>query len=169
MQPAQTAKLIVSDADVTSRCRCINMPGSYMIFPRANRVEHHLPGFEGVLAQVLSTPQHGAKFVEHELLVEPNGRTLRTPQRRIRAVLLRPRGPGAVQAGRQAASVGAGQLCLAAAARRLTFASDSEALSRVAWIRRRYVQAEGIAVPEPFWPMKATCAPIRPTPTWSST
>jgi len=51
MQPAQTAKLIVGDADVTSRCRCINIPGSYMIFPRANRVEHHLPSFEGVLAQ----------------------------------------------------------------------------------------------------------------------
>ena len=75
MQQGQTAKLIVGDADITSRCRCINVPGSYMIFPRANRVEHHLPGFEGVLAQVLSTPQHGAKFVEHELLVEPNGHT----------------------------------------------------------------------------------------------
>src|SRR5512139_2522789 len=78
MQSPQTAKLIVGDADVTSRCRCINVPGSYMIFPRANRVEHHLPGFDGVLAQVLTTPQHGSKFVEHELLVEPNGRTVGT-------------------------------------------------------------------------------------------
>src|SRR5512141_596160 len=73
----QEKLLIVSDADVTSRCRCINKPGSYMIFPRANRVEHHLPHFEGVLAQVLATPQHGARFVEHELLVEPNGGTAR--------------------------------------------------------------------------------------------
>ena len=39
MNQGQTAKLIVSDADVTSRCRCINKPGSYMIFPRANRPE----------------------------------------------------------------------------------------------------------------------------------
>ena len=67
---------IVADADITSRCRCINKPGSYMIFPRANRVEHHLPGFtQGVLAQVLATPQHGAKFVEHELLIEVNSGT----------------------------------------------------------------------------------------------
>src|SRR5512143_3459770 len=71
----QEKLLIVSDADVTSRCRCINKPGSYMIFPRANRVEHHLPDFNAVLAQVLATPQHGARFVEHELLVEPNGGT----------------------------------------------------------------------------------------------
>ena len=68
-------KLIVSEADITSRCRCINVPGSYMIFPRANRVEHYLPHFNGVEAQVLSTPQHGARFVEHELLVAPGGGT----------------------------------------------------------------------------------------------
>src|SRR5512142_3443791 len=74
--PIQTEKLIVSDSDITSRCRCINKPGSYMIFPRANRVEHHLPGFsQGVVAQVLATPEHGAKFVEHELCIEANGAT----------------------------------------------------------------------------------------------
>ena len=75
MNTGQTQKLIVSNADITSSCRMINKQGSYMLLPRANRVEHNLPGFEGVQAQVLAAPQLGAKFVEHELLVHPNGKT----------------------------------------------------------------------------------------------
>ena len=116
MQQPQTAKMIVSDADVTSRCRCVNVPGSYMIFPRANRVEHHLPGFDGVLAQVLSTPQHGAKFVEHELLIKPNGKTLKPRREEFEQFFYLLEGEVKFDAGRQNPQNGCGQLRLAAPA-----------------------------------------------------
>ena len=77
MGHAQTEKIIVTEGDVASRCRARNVPGSYMLFPRAQRVEHFLPGLEGIEAQVLAAPPLGAKFVEHELVIAPNGKTTR--------------------------------------------------------------------------------------------
>jgi glyoxylate utilization-related uncharacterized protein len=71
----QDKKLIIEDADVVSRCRAITKPGSYSILPRANRVLSTLPGLSGVSAQVMATPQLGARFIEHELLVQAGGGT----------------------------------------------------------------------------------------------
>ena len=68
-------RFIPSDADIVSRCRAITKLGSYMILPRANRVENILPEFEKTLAQVLVTPSLGARFVQHELLLETGGGT----------------------------------------------------------------------------------------------
>jgi (S)-ureidoglycine aminohydrolase len=149
MQQAQTAKLIVSDADITSRCRCINIPGSYMIFPKANRVEHHLPGFEGVLAQVLSTPQHGAKFVEHELLVEPNGRTVGNHQEEFEQFFFVLEGQVKFEVEGKSHKFVQGSFAWLPPQAVFTFSNHSDELSRLAWIRRRYVKADGIAVPDP--------------------
>jgi (S)-ureidoglycine aminohydrolase len=150
MQSAQTAKLIVGDADVTSRCRCINVPGSYMIFPRANRVEHHLPGFEGVLAQVLSTPQQGAKFVEHELLVEPNGRTTGPRSEEFEQFFFVLEGQVQFDLEGKQHKLVQGSFAWLPPQASFAFRSGSDALSRVVWIRRRYVKADGIAVPDPI-------------------
>ncbi len=169
MQQAQTAKLIVSDADVTSRCRCINMPGSYMIFPRANRVEHHLPGFEGVLAQVLSTPQHGAKFVEHELLVEPNGHTTGHRSEEFEQFFFVLEGQVQFDLEGKAHKLVQGSFAWLPPNAAYAFCSDSDDLSRLVWIRRRYVKVRGSLFPVRLSLMKAMCAPIRPIPTWSST
>ena len=54
-----TDRFIPADADIVSRCRAITKPGSYMLLPRANRVENVLPEFEKTLAQVLVTPSLG--------------------------------------------------------------------------------------------------------------
>ena len=70
-----TQRFIPSDADIVSRCRAITKSGSYMILPRANRVENVLPEFEKTLAQVLVTPSLGARFIQHELLLESEGGT----------------------------------------------------------------------------------------------
>lgn len=148
MQQAQTAKLIVGDADITSRCRCINVPGSYMIFPRANRVEHHLPGFEGVLAQVLSTPQHGAKFVEHELLVEPNGRTSSHRTEELEQFFFVLEGELRFDLEGKEHKMVQGSFSWLPPNTAYAFRSNSDALSRLVWIRRRYVPVEGIAVPQ---------------------
>jgi len=58
----QGQKMMVNDAEITSRSRCIDKPGSYMVFPRANRVEHQLPKLQGAQAQVLTAPQQGGKI-----------------------------------------------------------------------------------------------------------
>ncbi|HEY3313581.1 MAG TPA: (S)-ureidoglycine aminohydrolase [Anaerolineales bacterium] len=147
MQQAQTSKLIVSDADITSRCRCINVPGSYMIFPRANRVEHHLPGFEGILAQVLSTPQHGAKFVEHELLLEPNGKTTKTRQEEFEQFFYVLEGEVKFELEGKTHKMVEGNYAWLPPQAAYGLHNQSDALSRMVWIRRRYVQAEGIAIP----------------------
>ena len=116
-------------------------------FPAANRVEHHLPGFDGVLAQVLSTPQHGAKFVEHELLVEPNGRTLKPRQEEFEQFFYLLEGQVKFELEGKTHKMVAGQFCLAASAGCLCLPNQSDALSRMVWIRRRYEEVEGIAIP----------------------
>jgi (S)-ureidoglycine aminohydrolase len=150
MTQGQTAKLIVSDGDVTSRCRCINKPGSYMIFPRANRVEHHLPGFEGVLAQVLSTPQHGAKFVEHELLVEPNGHTTDHRSEELEKFYFVLEGQIQFDLDGKKQKLVQGSFAWLPPNAAYAFANDSDTLSRLVWIRRRYDQVAEIAVPTPI-------------------
>ena len=150
MNQGQAARLIVSDADVTSRCRCINKPGSYMIFPRTNRVEHHLPGFEGVLAQVLSAPQHGAKFVEHELLVEPNGHTTGHRSEGLEQFFFVLEGQVQFDLEGKAHKLVQGSFAWLPPNAAVAFTSDSENLSRLVWIRRRYEKVEGIAVPAPI-------------------
>lgn len=147
MSQIQTAKLIVGDADVTSRCRCVNVPGSYMIFPRANRVEHHLPGFEGILAQVLATPQHGAKFVEHELLVEPNGRTTGQRSEEFEQFFYLLEGQARLEVEGKAHKFVPGSFAWLPPHAAYGLSGDSEAVSRMVWIRRRYAPVDGVAVP----------------------
>ncbi len=43
----QSEMLIVSDADITTRCRSIIKPGIYMILPRANRVAEIRDSYAG--------------------------------------------------------------------------------------------------------------------------
>lgn len=143
----QTEKLIVSDADVTSRCRCINKPGSYMIFPRGNRVEHHLPHLNGVLAQVLATPQYGAKFVEHELLVDPNGGTARSRDEEYDQFFFVLEGELDLSLAGKANKMVQGSFAWLPPNQPYTFTNPGGSLSRIIWIRRRYEEVEGVAVP----------------------
>lgn len=143
----QTERLIVNDADVTSRCRCINKPGSYMIFPRANRVEHHLPHFEGVLAQVLATPQIGANFIEHELLVEPNGGTTRTRDENYEQFFFVLEGELDLGLTGKRNKMVKGNFAWLPPHQEFTFNNPGDVLSRVVWIRRRYLEVDGISIP----------------------
>jgi (S)-ureidoglycine aminohydrolase len=151
MENNQSGRMIVSDADVTSRCRCINKPGSYMIFPRANRVEHHLPGFNATLAQVLATPQHGAKFVEHELLVEPNGGTSTPRDEEFEQFFFVLEGEIELgYSGGKPQKMVRGNFSWLPPHCAYQFVNKGDALSRVIWIRRRYVEVSGIAIPAPM-------------------
>lgn len=66
-------KFIPSLSDITSSCRAVTHPGSYSILPEGNRVVSILPGFENTVSKVLATPAIGAKFVQHELIMQSGG------------------------------------------------------------------------------------------------
>jgi len=123
-----------------------------MIFPRVNRVEHHLPGFNGgVLAQVLATPQHGAKFVEHELLVEVNGGTEKPRDEAFEQFFFILEGEIEFgYAGGKLTRMGRGNFCWLPPNFAYQFTNKGSALSRVVWIRRRYEEAPGITLPAPI-------------------
>lgn len=161
----QSEKLIVGDADITSRCRCIHKTGSYMIFPRSNRVEHHLPHFEGVLAQVLATPQLGAKFVEHELLIEANGRTTKPRDEEFEQFFFVLEGELQFELEGKSHQMVQGSFCWLPPNRPYRFINKGEALCRAIWIRRRYEVVDGIAVPEPIFAHESD-VPAYPTDTY---
>jgi len=166
MSNPQTQKMIVNDADVTSRCRCVNVPGSYMIFPRSNRVEHHLPGFSGVLAQVLATPQLGAEFVEHELLVEVNGGTSAPLDEEFEQFLFVLEGSIVLKAaGKPAYNMAQGGFCWLPPNTTFGFKNGTEDLGRVIWIRRRFVEVDGLAIPEAIFAHESD-VPAAPTDTY---
>ena len=146
----QNGMLVVSDADITSRCRCINKPGEYMIFPRANRVEHLLPYFEGVEAQVLATPEQGARFVEHELLIKPNGGTARPRDEDYEQFLFLLEGSLDLEVDGKKHALVEGGYCWLPPNYPYQFKNTGEDLSRAVWIRRQYEEVDGIRIPDPI-------------------
>jgi len=146
----QNEMMIVSDADITRRCRSINKPDSYMIFPRANRVEHKLPYFQGVDAQVLATPQLGAKFVQHELLVEANGGTSKPHEDELEQFLYVLEGEIEFELEGKTHKMSEGGFSWLPPHSTYQFVNKGETQSRMVWIRRRYEQIAGIAIPAPI-------------------
>jgi len=144
----QTEKLKVFDADVTSRCRCINKPGSHMIFPRSSRVNHLLPHFDGVSAQVLATPELGANFVEFELLVDPKGGTSRPREESFEAFYFVLEGELKFELGGKTNKLLRGSYAWLPPHLAHAFSNSGDSLARVIWIRRRYDEVEGVTVPE---------------------
>ncbi len=158
---------VADEADLTSRCRCINKPRTYMIFPRANRVEHHLPGFnQGVLAQVLATPEHGAKFVEHELLVEINGSTDGPRDEVFEQFFFVLEGEIELSiAGSKPRKLVRGGFCWLPPHCSYEFSNQGEGLARLIWVRRRYEEVAGLSIPEPMVAHESD-VPARPTDTY---
>jgi (S)-ureidoglycine aminohydrolase len=146
----QNEMMIVNDADITRRCRSINKPDSYMIFPRVNRVEHKLPYFQGVDAQVLATPQLGAKFVQHELLVEANGGTAKPHEDELEQFLYVLEGEIDFELEGKSHKMSEGGFSWLPPHSTYQFVNKGETQSRVVWIRRRYEQVAGIAIPAPI-------------------
>ena len=144
----QNEMLIVSDADITSRCRCINKQDSYMIFPRANRVEHQLPNFEGVEAQVLATPQLGAKFVQHELLVQTNGCTSKPLDDDLEQFFFVLEGEIEFSLEGKSHKLSEGGFAWLPPHAICQIKNKQDSLSRVTWIRRRYEEVDGIDIPK---------------------
>jgi (S)-ureidoglycine aminohydrolase len=121
-----------------------------MIFPRANRVEHQLPYLEGVDTQVLASPEHGARFVEHELLVKPSGGTLRPRDEEFEQFIFVLEGGLDLELEGKNHKMVEGGYCWLPPNRAYQFKNTGDALSRAIWIRRRYEEVDGIAIPDPI-------------------
>lgn len=67
--------MIVFENDVVSRSRAVNKPGEYAILPRENRCYSFLPNWNNTIADVLTSPDRGSKFVQMEMVIEPGGGT----------------------------------------------------------------------------------------------
>lgn len=146
----QEKMLVVSDSDVTSRCRAINKPGIYSILPASNRVFSYLPGFKDVAAQVLATPQLGARFVQYELVVQPNGGTSGPRDEALEHFLFVLEGGVDFELDGSRQSLEKGSFCWLPPSRPFQFTNRSGTAARIIWIRRRYVAVDGLAIPAPI-------------------
>ena len=146
----QEKMLVVSEADLTTRCRAITRPGVYSILPAANRVLSNLPHFRGVQAQVLATPQLGARFVEHELVIQPGGGTASLWNEDLEQFLFVLEGGIDFKLDGKSHPLGKGGFCWLPPSCPYQFVNESGAVSRLVWIRRRYEKVDGLAIPDPI-------------------
>jgi (S)-ureidoglycine aminohydrolase len=146
----QDKKLIIDDADIVSRCRAITKPGSYSILPRANRVLSTLPGFSGVSAQVMATPQLGARFVEHELLLRAGGGTDSPIDQEYEQFLYVLEGEISFGFKGNYSPMAKGGFTWLPPHSIFSFKNKSETTSRLIWLRRKYIPVEGLKTPDPI-------------------
>jgi (S)-ureidoglycine aminohydrolase len=145
-----TQRVIAVDADVTTKSRSITKPGLYIILPRADRVESTLPNFKGAEAQVMTTPALGAKFVEHELLISPGGGTVKPINDGLEHFLFVLEGSVEFEIGGKKHNLSTGGYVWLPPGLAYSLAHNGEGLTRMLWLRRRYVEAEGVSMPEPI-------------------
>ncbi len=132
----QQNKLMVEDADVTSRCRAINKPGLYSILPASNRVFSYLPGFKDVQAQVLAAEQLGARFVEYELFVQPKGGTTGPRVEELEHFFFVLEGRLEFRLDGSKHSLKKGSFCWLPPSLPFQLTNPSAAVARLLWIRR---------------------------------
>ncbi len=137
-------------ADITTRSRSITKPGQYAILARADRVESRLPNFEGVEAQIMTTPALGAKFVEYELLVGPGGRNLKPIDDGFEHFLFVIEGGVEFEADGQKRPLDTGGYVWLPPGVAYSFANTGASQTRMLWLRRRYEEVEGVPIPAPI-------------------
>lgn len=160
----QDKLFVVNDADITSRCRAITKPGLYSILPAANRVMSNLPGFSGIQAQILATPQLGARFTEFELHFQPGGATSERREgfEQFFYVL---EGGVQIELEGKLGELEPGSFCWLPPDFPYRLRNDKKSTCRAVWIRRRYVAVEGLEIPEPILSHEAN-VPAYPTDTY---
>jgi len=138
---------IPTEADIVSRSRAITKPGLYSILPRTSRVESVLPNLKGVKAHVLASPQLGACFVEHELLVQPGGGTSRPVDEELEQFLFVLEGKIEIDLADKKHHLGKGGYAWLPPNTAYSLCGAHEAISRMLWVRKRYEVAEGLTIP----------------------
>jgi (S)-ureidoglycine aminohydrolase len=161
----QEKKLVVTEADVTARCRAINKPGLYTILPAAQRVFSYLPGFKGVQAEVLAAPQIGARFVEYLLSIQPDGGTAQAYKQELEHFLFVLEGGVEFALDGTRHAMKTGHFVWLPPNRPFEFNNRSGEVCRMIWIRCRYRLAADLPVPEPIIAHESEI-PANPTDTY---
>lgn len=143
-------RMILSEADIVSRCRATAKPGSYMLLPQANRVSSTIPGFQHTAAQVLATPQLGARFVQYELVLQASGGTTRPVRDDLEHFWFVLEGSAQLVVNGTRHSLDTGGFAWLPPGTLYELANVTGGTSRVLWLRRRYEQVDGLAVPAPL-------------------
>jgi len=146
----QEKKLMVGDADVTSRCRAVHKPGLYSILPARNRVFSSLPGLKDAAVQVLTAPPMGARFVQYELVVQPGGGTRDPRDEDLEHFLFVLEGSLEFRLDGAAHPLETGSFCWLPPSRPFQFTNRSGCVTRAVWVRRRFPPVEGVALPAPL-------------------
>ena len=147
----QKAMFTTTEADIASRCRAVIKPGQYAILPHAQRVESYLPQFNaGVQAKVMAAPVMGARFVEHELLVEANGATAEPVVENLEQFFYVMEGGLEFQIDGKAHKLRQGSFCWLPPERPYTLSNKNDEQCRMLWIRRKYEVIERLGIPEPI-------------------
>jgi (S)-ureidoglycine aminohydrolase len=147
----QKAMFTTTEADIASRCRAVIKPGQYAILPHAQRVESYLPQFNaGVQAKVMAAPVMGARFVEHELLVEANGATAEPVVENLEQFFYVLDGGLEFEVDGKAHKLQKGSFCWLPPERPYQLVNKSDESCRMLWIRRKYEIIERLGIPDPI-------------------
>lgn len=141
---------VIPSADIVSSCRAVTKPDLYTVLPQGNRVNNALPVLEKTNAQVLASPQLGARFVEYELLIDPQGGTTGPIEDALEHFLFVLEGGVDFELGTETRGLGAGGFVWLPPGKAFGLRNGSDALARVIWFRRKYVAVEGLAAPDPI-------------------
>ena len=145
----QTQMFVTDEADITKRCRAVNKPGQYYILPLANRVNSVLPQFnQGVSAKIMATPESGARFVEHELLVEPEGGTHAPISEGLEQFFYVMGGTLEFEVDGKKNKLKEGSFCWLPPETPFSMINKGSDLSRLIWIRRKYIEVDRLGIPD---------------------
>ena len=162
----QEKMFISSEADITTRCRGISKPGLYTILPEAQRVFSVLPQFNaGVKAKVLAAPVLGARFVEHELFVEPNGAAHKPIQEDLEQFFYVLEGGLELALDGKKNKLVQGSFCWLPPNLAYEINNKGQETCRLIWIRRRFEAVEGLQVPAAIFAHEQD-VPAEPTDTY---
>jgi len=143
-------KFAALDADITSRSRSITKPGSYMILGQADRVNSQLPNWRDTNAKIMTTPALGAKFVEYEMFIQPGGGTKQPVNDGLQHFLFVLEGEATFELDGQTHELAVGGTVWLPPNHPYSLTNNSGALTRMLWLRRRYIELEGMAIPAPI-------------------
>jgi (S)-ureidoglycine aminohydrolase len=145
-----THKLVSLDADVTTKSRSITKPGVYMILPQSDRVSSKLPDWLNTVAKIMTTPALGAKFVEYEMHVHPGGGTKKPVDDGLQQLFFVLEGEITFEINGKLYEMTDGGIVWLPPDHSYRLTNNGEATTRLLWLRRRYIEIEGIAIPNPI-------------------
>ena len=145
-----THKFASLDADITSKSRSITKLGSYIILTQADRVNSKLPNWRNTDAKIMTTPALGAKFVEYEMIIHPGGGTKKPVDDGLEHFLFILEGEVTFEMGSKNYELSDGGTIWLPPAHPYSIINSGETSTRMLWLRRRYIEIEEVAIPDPI-------------------